>query len=96
MSKTLYIILIGFIAGLVGSYFYDQLKLTIKEDNNPQTLIMINEEGNKNNQKTEAISLFDSDKSTHSSENEIIEKSSIPGSEDFIRASKRSRNSVVI
>ncbi len=94
MQKSLFIILAGFIAGIAGSYVYDQLKPIIVAKTDPQTLIIANMEKVDKEQNIPA-SLDNQKQPPTSSGNIIRERSLIPGSEDFIKASKNSRSSVV-
>jgi len=95
MRKLIIIILVGFFAGIAGSFVYDELKLNITGKISPQAFMMNNPEGIKDDLHNEGTSLINQEHFTHSPDNRISGKSIAPDSDDFVLASKKSRNSVV-
>ncbi len=94
MRKSLFIIMAGFIAGIAGSYVYDQLKSSLISKTDPQAMMMANMDDDYKQLNT-ATSQDNPGQPAPASDSRIHERSLIPGNEDFIRASKISRSSVV-
>ncbi len=91
MRRTLYIILIGFLAGLGGAYVYDQIRPgQITYENSPALLV----DNHKPNSVTTALG-----RREVSAPGQIAGPSSVPAEpfseQDFVTASQRSRKSVV-
>ncbi len=91
MQKTIYVILIAFIAGLSGSYVYDQIRPEqYMQGKNAAVLV----DNHRDNTMTTAVHQRTVAESFQSSGTGSISTAPV-NTEDFVTASERSRNSVV-